>query len=250
MDKALIFKALADATKRVGAIGKSKKAQGAGVAYNFRGIDDVLNEINPIFSDVGVFIMPEVLSLDRSTFQTKNGANMFSVTATMRYTFYASDGSSVACSVAGEAMDTGDKATSKAMSIALKYALFQVLTIPVEDKDGNIDPDHTVHEPVKPAKNQDAPRRQYSQSSGGSGGATLNQINAIKRMLPKHEPAIDPVQVLEMFNVQSFDGLSKAQASEIITALNKSFDTGEPWIDDNTSTGFPSGPSGIDDVPF
>lgn len=40
-------------------------------------------------------------------------------------------------------MDSGDKATNKAMSVALKYACFQVLMIPTEEM---LDPDSETHE--------------------------------------------------------------------------------------------------------
>jgi hypothetical protein len=50
------------------------------------------------------------------------------------------DGSRVSTEVIGEAADTGDKSTNKALSIAYKYALFQLLCIPTEA----IDPDATV----------------------------------------------------------------------------------------------------------
>ena len=64
----------------------------------------------------------------------------------MQYTFWTVDGTSVECSVIGEGMDSGDKATNKAMAIAHKYALLQTFCIPTEDM---IDPDSQVHE-VKP----------------------------------------------------------------------------------------------------
>ena len=56
----------------------------------------------------------------------------------IRYDFFTDDGSKVSCTVIGEGMDTGDKATNKAMSIAFKYACFQTFCIPTEDMD---DPD-------------------------------------------------------------------------------------------------------------
>ena len=43
----------------------------------------------------------------------------------MAYRFYADDESFVEASVIGEAMDTGDKATNKAMSVAYKYSMYQ-----------------------------------------------------------------------------------------------------------------------------
>ena len=51
----------------------------------------------------------------------------------MKYTFYAEDGSSVSAVVQGEGMDSADKSSNKAMSVAFKYACFQVLCIPTEE---------------------------------------------------------------------------------------------------------------------
>jgi hypothetical protein len=45
----------------------------------------------------------------------------------------------------GEAMDSGDKATNKAMSAAYKYVTFQTFCIPTE---GDNDADLTTHETV------------------------------------------------------------------------------------------------------
>ncbi|MGL9724902.1 ERF family protein, partial [Sodalis sp. (in: enterobacteria)] len=47
-----------------------------------------------------------------------------------------------------EAMDSGDKATNKAMSIAYKYAAFQAFCIPTEET--AIDADAEVHEVAAP----------------------------------------------------------------------------------------------------
>ena len=59
------------------------------------------------------------------------------------YRFVATDGSQVSCVVEGEGMDSGDKASNKAMAVAHKYALLQVLMIPTEEQK---DPDAEVHE--------------------------------------------------------------------------------------------------------
>ena len=67
----------------------------------------------------------------------KGGTLIYSI-CRIKYTFYAEDGSNVSAVVIGEGMDSGDKATNKAMSIAFKYACFQVFCIPTEEmKDKN-----------------------------------------------------------------------------------------------------------------
>ena len=57
--------------------------------------------------------------------------------------FYAEDGTNVTAVVVGEAVDSGDKSFSKALSIAFKYACFQVFCLPTEEM---IDPDAESHE--------------------------------------------------------------------------------------------------------
>ena len=52
------------------------------------------------------------------------------------------DGSSVTATVAAEAWDAGDKATPKAMSVAMRTALLQALALPTDEPD----PDSHTHE--------------------------------------------------------------------------------------------------------
>ena len=74
----------------------------------------------------------------------------------VRYTFYAEDGTSVSAVVIGEGMDSGDKASNKAMAIAMKYAFFQVFCIPTEEMK---DPDAETPEPSR-SKEPAIPTRQ------------------------------------------------------------------------------------------
>lgn len=94
----------------------------------------------------GVYSLPTVIA-DRSEGRTtKNGAELIYRILTIRYDFYASDGSSVAAVVIGEGMDSGDKASNKAMSVAEKYCLLQAFKIPTEEPK---DPENESHE-LKP----------------------------------------------------------------------------------------------------
>lgn len=132
---------MASIMQAIPAIGKDKKNQQQGFSY--RGIDGVYNAMNGIMARNGVFMCPEVLDRHREERVNKNGTVLAYVTLTVKYIFYAEDGSSVSCIVCGEGMDSGDKATSKAMSIAQKYAFFQVFSIPTEEVD---DPDKNSYE--------------------------------------------------------------------------------------------------------
>lgn len=138
-----IYEAISNVMAEIGAIGKEKKNQQQGFMY--RGIDDVMNALQPALVKHKVFIAPEVISEQREERTTQKGGAMFSVRLEISYKFYTTDGSFIETKVIGEAMDSGDKATNKAMSIAYKYACFQVFCIPTEEM---IDPDADAHEPA------------------------------------------------------------------------------------------------------
>lgn len=141
-----IFALLPKVADEIGAVTKDKRnTQGSGFMY--RGVDDVMNALHPIIAKYGITIVPEVLNYAREERTTKSGANLLYSILKMKYTFFAADGSNVMAVVLGEAMDSGDKASNKAMSIAFKYACFQVFCIPTEEME---DPDATTPEPSVP----------------------------------------------------------------------------------------------------
>ena len=150
-----IYKAIIGVMADINAIGKDRRNQQQGFAY--RGIDDVMNELHTALAKNKVFVVPEVLNEERSTGKTRNGGDLFYTRLKIRFTFYTDDGSSVAAVVIGEAMDSGDKASNKALSIGLKYAMLQVFCIPTEDEK---DPDAQSPQPqagsMKPAPKKTA----------------------------------------------------------------------------------------------
>jgi hypothetical protein len=105
-----------------------------------------MNSLHESFAKHGVFITTEVLERKEVERQSKSGGTLFWVTITVQFTFHAQDGSSISSVIYGTAMDSGDKADNKCMSIALKYCLLQAFLIPTEDIQ---DPDAQTHE-VKP----------------------------------------------------------------------------------------------------
>jgi len=74
-----------------------------------------------------------VLELQRDERQTKAGGIMFCSTVKVEYKFHTTDGSSIAATLMGEGMDSGDKSLNKALSAAYKYLMFQVFCIPTEE---------------------------------------------------------------------------------------------------------------------
>lgn len=132
-----IYQALLDAAQEIGAIKKSDVNRAAGGGYNFRGVDRVVNATSPAFHKHQILVFPEVL--EHSYRQQQVGSKqtvMQSVTVRVRYSFvHAGDGSTVEAVVVGEAGDSGDKATPKAMSVALRTALLQTLMLPTDEPD-------------------------------------------------------------------------------------------------------------------
>ena len=113
------------------AIAKGQKNQQQGFMY--RGIDVVMNVFQPLLAKYKVFAVPEVLDSIREERQTKSGGNLIYTVLKIKYTFYAEDGSHIEATVQGEGMDSADKSGNKAMSVAYKYAMFQVFCIPTEE---------------------------------------------------------------------------------------------------------------------
>ena len=136
-----IYEAIASVMKKGYAVGKDKKNTQQNFMY--RGIDDVMNTFQPLLADAGIFIVPEVLDQKREERQTAKGGNLIYSVLKVKYTFYAEDGSCVCATVIGEGMDSGDKASNKAMAVAMKYAMFQVFCIPTAEM---VDPDSECHD--------------------------------------------------------------------------------------------------------
>jgi hypothetical protein len=108
--------------------------------YSFRGIDDVYNVVQPILVKHGVYLRSEIQSVERSERLSKSGGLMAFSVVRARYFFVAKDGSCVSTDAVGEGMDSGDKSTPKALSIAQKYAILQMFCWPTADpKDPEVD---------------------------------------------------------------------------------------------------------------
>lgn len=140
-----IYQAITSIMEEGYAISKDKRNNTQGFMY--RGIDDVMNTFQPLLAKHHIFIVPEVLEQTREERTTSKGATMMYSLLKTKYTFFAEDGTSVSAVVVGEGMDSGDKASNKAMSVAMKYAMFQVFCIPTEEM---ADPDADTPPPSAP----------------------------------------------------------------------------------------------------
>ena len=107
--------------------------------YQYRGIDDVYNRLSPLLATHKLCILPRVLERVSTDRNGTNGELLVNVSVKAAFDLVSvEDGSAHVIEAFGEALDSGDKATSKAMTAAYKYALFQTFCIPVsaaEDAD-------------------------------------------------------------------------------------------------------------------
>lgn len=111
--------------------------------FSFRGIDSVLNAVGPKLRQHGVIVLPTMVDKQTSIIEVgRNKTPMRWVLLTMNYRFVGPEGDTLDLCVPGEAMDAGDKAFSKAMSVAMRTALLQALALPTDEPD----PDSEAHE--------------------------------------------------------------------------------------------------------
>lgn len=190
-----IYSAIPSVMNDMGVVSKDKvnKQQG----FKFRSIDDVYNALHPALAKNKVFIVPEILSQSREMKTTRSGTEMVHVICNIKFVFFAEDGSSIETIIIGEAQDTGDKATNKAMAIAYKYACFQVFCIPTEEMK---DPDEECLEldgvdngKPKGAKGQKKNDRPCAKADGKSGKAEDAPVKSGQENQNKENPENAPV---------------------------------------------------------
>lgn len=179
-----VYTAIAEVMTAFSKEGISKdRTNTQGSTYKFRGIDDVLNALSGHLSRAGLVVIPRVLSRECVERVTKSGGAIFYTNVDVEFDLVAAeDGSKHTARVQGEAMDTSDKSTNKAMSAAYKYMAFQTFCIPTE---GDNDADASTHE-LK-AKSSAALKREDAWSK------TLSDLEA-DMLDVKTEMALDRLQ--------------------------------------------------------
>ena len=132
--------------QEVQAVGK--KDRNAAQGFNFRGIDAVMNAVGPALRKAGGFITPNLISYERTSVSAKNGGQLQVVQVMVEYKVYGSEGNPISATVTAEAFDSGDKATAKAMSVAYRTALLQLLCLPTDEPDPDTYSYETVAAPT------------------------------------------------------------------------------------------------------
>src|SRR5689334_11827358 len=190
-----VYRAISQVTKAISVDGIAKNSKNQQQGYSFRGIDDIYNALSALIAEAELCILPRMISRTQEERQTAKGGVLFYVTVQAEFDFVsARDASKHTVTMYGEAMDSGDKATNKAMSAAYKYCCLQVFCIPTE---GMNDADATTHE-VKP-KEQQAPDNDL--------GATIRK--AFEAQLKKFMDAGKPHIFKEVLGAQGYAEISE-----------------------------------------
>lgn len=151
-----VYEAIASVSMALSKEGITKSRKNQQQGYSFRGIDEVLNTLAPLMAQHKLVIIPRVIERESIERQTKSGGALFYTTVKAEFDFVSAvDGSKHTASTYGEAMDSADKSTNKAMSAAYKYAAIQTFCIPTE---GDNDADATTHEVAPKPKPEKDPK--------------------------------------------------------------------------------------------
>lgn len=141
-----VYTAIAEVMKTLAREGITKDRTNTqpGANYKFRGVDDVYNALSAILAENRLCIIPRVLSRECIERLSSNGKKLLYTTVEVEFDLISAvDGSKHTAKTVGEAMDSGDKSSNKAMSAAYKYMAFQTFCIPTE---GDNDADATTHQ--------------------------------------------------------------------------------------------------------
>ncbi len=183
-EQVTVHQALSKVMAEVQAVRKDSKNQAQ--RFNFRGIDAVMNAVGPALRKHGVVILPEEVDVHRTNGTTANGKQTAEVVVKVTYRVYGPNGDSVHGKVAAEAMDFGDKAVAKAMSVAYRTFLLQALTIPTDEPD----PDSESYERGIP---------NGTGASQQTGGSQRNTPIPVEQGVPKRTAAEQCGMILDGF---------------------------------------------------
>jgi hypothetical protein len=200
-----IAQALNEVMKQVGAVKKNDRNASQG--FNFRGIDAVVNAVSPALQKYGVIVVPSVEDYEYASVEIgKNRTVMGHVKVKVTYTFIGAGGDAIKATVVGEAMDSGDKATAKAMSVAFRTALLQTLSLPTDEAD----PDSQSYErSEKVVVDSTALAKAIGEAS------ELETLAKLGAYITKYKDAIEP-SILETLRISFKEAQTRVGTSPVV----------------------------------
>lgn len=141
----------------VQSISKADQRSDTGGRYAFRGVDRVVNAVGPALRRHGVLVLPtQILSVDYRESRTSNNKVMQDVAVRVQWTVVGPTGDQLPpMESAGQATDTSDKGTAKAVSVAQRVLFLTALHIPTQDPDVDRGHERGERVAVKPTDYRD-----------------------------------------------------------------------------------------------
>lgn len=139
-----VFAAIEAVMTDIAKLGVAKNQTNTQQNFKYRGVDDVMDALSPLLAKHHLLILPSVEAHELRERTLRSGATVLHAVLKLSYTFVCPVDSSMVIvgPIYGEAMDSGDKATNKAMSAGYKYLCTQSFCIPFSGDD----PDAQSHE--------------------------------------------------------------------------------------------------------
>lgn len=175
-----VHEAVTAVMEAVGAV--RKDGRNSQQNFNFRGVDAVVNAVSPAMRKVGLTCHPSKVEHRPSGKQLSGGKMATSVDVVVDYTFTGPEGDTFTTQVVAEAFDLGDKATAKAMSVALRTCLLQTFMLPTDDTD----PDAETYEQERPQQQQrhqpppQVDRAQQAEQALRNAAGDLTKLQAVR----------------------------------------------------------------------
>ncbi len=118
-------------------IAKRELYNGGGTRFNFRGVDTVVNTFGPVTLKHGVNILPVEVDAEYRDTTSAKGSKMRECTVRVAWQVIGPKGDTLPMLLAsqGEALDSADKGTAKAQSVALRVLLLTAGLTPTDTPD-------------------------------------------------------------------------------------------------------------------
>ncbi|MER5482979.1 ERF family protein [Streptomyces sp. NPDC002812] len=137
--------------REIRAIAKGELYNQSGTRFNFRGVDTVVNVFGPVTLKHGVNVLSSEVAAEYGEKTTKSGSKMRECTALVHWTIMGPMGDTLTLQTRGEALDTADKSTTKAQSVALRTLLLGFGLTPTHDTEPDSERHERGQDPIRPA---------------------------------------------------------------------------------------------------
>ena len=225
MEAGLIYQKIPAIMADVDSIGKDRANTQQN--YKFRGVDDVMNEMHSIFVKHKIFPTTTVIEVKRDQVTSAKGSVLLYSILTISVKLFAEDGSFVESIVVGEGMDTGDKASNKALSVGYKYALLQLFCIPTEDSKDPEDDSHklteknnTGQQPAASGEKKNQPPQKTATSPAAGNKSKSGAVDDVAKKSKFHNEIIEKTKGLQDLRAE-YQTLCQSEGGQTIMSLSQ-----------------------------